>query len=549
MDEPRHHHHHNKPPHHSTSTSTTTTSDLLVTSPATVTPVYIPQSSTTSASESTTSSTTTTLEPEVETPAVSYLPQITQSKPYEEEPRSPEEKRPEPTTSANVGIPQVIPVKIETQNMIRVVENPRRNVTRIQVANGNTNRIEAPNTASLRLTEVTYRNNTVLLKWDPLKPSPSGYQVVYRYFGSKDYYRSEPISGKSHRHTLANYIATNELIVICVISLDDPENLAHLMNGTSGQCRELNTKDPKKSIIQRTNPPNTTTFASLYPSLKRLNDIDKIVIAISATVCVFIIAAVLIFSCCFYRSPSKDSPLRTLTTNATCLSSKSLSPMTKAMEREWDSMSVYSTRSIPRARITNILGPPLPGATLHQSTCYDAHPVSRYFGSTLPSKSSLRNGWMDGYLQHYPTMGHIPASVSYGTTVTATGGGPQTGHSPRMFSYTNGCDPYGRNVNSLGRLARNLDRNKGSFSSEVHFQQQRNRKSNKARTKSSRLHSDHRASSNRLLLSSSSNSYQSNEYDSDWNNHHSQTQAKASDKFTDNEVDIYIDQNYARRFY
>lgn len=433
------------------------------------------------------------------------------------------------------GTPQVISVDFEPFD-----DFPQ--VRRFENINRLSSQSNRSHSASLKLIDAVYRNYSVVLRWEALRPSIKGYQVVYRYFGSKEYFRSEPISGRIYNHTLANYIAPNELIVICVVSLDDHDNVLNFVEkGDNEQCRELTTKELiiKKPIQQRTNTPSpspNTPLSSLHPSLRRLNDIDKIVIAISATVCIFIIVAVLVFSCCFYRSSSKDSPLRTMTTNATCLSTKSLSPITKSLDQEWETMSVYSTRSIPRARIANLLSHPTG----------QLGPYGRYFGSTLPSKSGSRAGWLEAYMHHYPTISHIPA-ISYGTTVTATGGG---NNGPAMYEYQSDCYR-----NGLGTIPKDNCNKELPFTYEQY--QHRARKP-KTRSKSHRQ-PDHRTSSNRLLLSSSSNSYQSqNEYDSDnWLGNNYGTNGNSNNtkpkrfvgRMNDNEVDIYIDQNYARRFY
>ena len=511
--------------------------------------------------------------------------------------------------------------------------------------------------ATLKLTDVTYRNGSIHLRWETLRPSQLGYQILYRYFGSKEFYRSELLIPLTNSYTIDKYIAPNELIIVCVVNLDlnDPEINNYDEEGENiipnGQCKELNTREP---IVKKTMPttrnglasgtPSTTTLSSsFYPTLKRLNDIDKIVIGISAAVCLFIIIAVLIFSCCFYRSSSKDSPLRTLSTNATCLSTKSLSPLAKStFDHEWETVSVYSTRSIPRARITHTIpiGPQstdtLRSSSHHHHNGY-THPVSRYIGSTLPppppqpltlqKSTNFNSPWLESYLHHYPSVNHLHA-ISYGTLVTANGGGGGGGAS---IPYVTHNGQYSMDTFNNGHL---IERNKSNHHHHNHQKQHQQSSSSKLeknrqqqqRQQYSKSHIDLRSnadsngssnggcSSNRMLLSSTStasNSYQSqNDYDSDhhhpnhqyWNNSHQQqshrtmtpalknnsssispittsslsssgpttsASAAATTSTTsanqsnnpnhhstmmmmmnnDNEVDIYIDQNYAKRFY
>lgn len=553
-----------------------------------------------STSSTTTSSSSSTIEITTNAP-IAKIPSVQTTLVVHEPntgPKSPQQQSPSPPTS-----------ELSTGNLPKSSSTrPRHRSNNGSAHRGPTH--HQPNSqGSLRLQDAMYRNNTIWLRWEAIsKPSSSGYQVVYRYFGSKEFHKSEPIGAKQNSYTLSHFIAPNELIVICVLNLDDSADGFDMPAETpipTGQCRELTTRE---TIIKKSSRPagsssttnSTTSLSSLYPSLKRLNDIDKIVIAISAAVCLFIIMAVLVFSCCFYRSVSKESPLRTVlaTTNAKCLSNKSLSPMTKSsLDHEWETVSVYSTRSIPRARIAAHLAqqhPPMPPPTITGTirSHISAHgapsngtaaPITRYFGSTLPSKPNPnRNPWLESYLNHYPSVSHLPV-VSYGTTVTATGGGAN-GAGNGYFSDSS----FARNVSSLAREHHREHRSRGhhekvsSSSSSSNNQQHghhRNRKPNKSRLKSSsnskmmipstelRLHGATSGGSggaasgssyNRLLLSSSSNSFQSqNEYDSDNNNNHwnghgsyvtNSRMFGASSRMNDNEVDIYVDQNYARRF-
>nr|XP_027202969.1 uncharacterized protein LOC113796878 [Dermatophagoides pteronyssinus] len=437
--------------------------------------------------------------------------------------------------------------------------------------------------ATLKLTDVTYRNGSIHLRWETLRPSQLGYQILYRYFGSKEFYRSELLIPLTNSYTIDKYIAPNELIIVCVVNLDlnDPEINNYDEEGENiipnGQCKELNTREPivKKTMptirttgLSSGTPPTTTLSSSFYPTLKRLNDIDKIVIGISAAVCLFIIIAVLIFSCCFYRSSSKDSPLRTLSTNATCLSTKSLSPLAKStFDHEWETVSVYSTRSIPRARITHTIPiGPQPTDTLRSSSHHHhngyTHPVSRYIGSTLPppppqpltlqKSTNFNSPWLESYLHHYPSVNHLHA-ISYGTLVTANGGGGGGGAS---IPYVTHNGQYSMDTFNNGHL---IERNKSNHHHQKQHQQQsssskleKNRQQQQ-RQQYSKSHIDLRSntdsngssnggcSSNRMLLSSTStasNSYQSqNDYDSDhhhhpnhqyWNNSHHHQQQQQS---------------------
>ncbi|KAF7489096.1 Leucine-rich repeats and immunoglobulin-like domains protein 3 [Sarcoptes scabiei] len=519
---------------------------------------------------------------------------------------------------------------------------------------------------SLRLIDVRYQNNnTVTVRWELLngrQESTNGYQILYRYFGSKEFFRTEPLQSRTKQYVLDRFIKPNELLIVCVIDIDDTilSNVDYDEEGENaipyGQCREMNTREPiiKKTLLNgssstirnnhigpvQSNPSQpklstSSSFGSLYPSLKRLNEIDKIVIGVSAAVCLFIIIAVLIFSCCFYRSSAKDSPLRTLTTNAHCLSTKSLSPLARSsFDHDWETVSVYSTKSIPRARITS----PFASARQQTNELFNSdtirsrlsngykHPVSRYIGSTLPLQpKSYTSHWIDGYMHHYPSVNNLPA-ITFGTTVTANGGGVFGGLNP--FNSNGFQQPKSQSQFHLDSYPEITSMNVGNRLTERNLNRSKSKSRKNRQPKSSQIHNRHskshidlrsnsgsNGSSNRLLLSSSTtNSYQSqNEYDSDhqWNNqnnqtdneiqgnhhqhdsqhnHHSHhhlhlissTKTNGSVPFStsgnqlldslhhhrpssqltimnqrnapisnmnDNEVDIYIDKNYVKRFY
>ncbi|KAH9402772.1 hypothetical protein TYRP_015527 [Tyrophagus putrescentiae] len=677
------------------STTTTTKQPSIITSSTKPTVVYRPSPS-----------------PSPSPPATSYVQVVTVDEPEESEQESSEQAKnvvpnSSSTTTSTTTItststlassskaPKVVNQKISSssskaetsaeQTMIKTNNKGRHrvpqssspsNIITQQQQSSTITPTTTTTTSQLRLLEATYRNNSISLRWEhpggPRRDSSNlggGYQVLYRYFGSKEYHRSEGvIPATATSYTLPEYIAPNELIVICVVSLDEVHS-ANLMESSNSntdssipiaQCREINTKDQPPSspppIIKKgssgvrpslttgstSSTTSATSFSSLYPSLKRLNDLDKLVIAVSAAVCLFIVLAVLIFSCCFYRSVSKDHVRRqpslravlAATNAAHCplsVTSKSLSPMTKS-----SSLGGHGGNA-PRCPL--ICGcprpPPVPPPVItgtirshisaHQNQNGGGHPIrSTYFGSTLPNSAKVRNaggaGGSSWVLNHDPLNTTAfypanPAAVSYGTTVTANGGGGGP------YSFDNA---YLRNSSSLGRellsppppieasvyhqpqpnsyrSGRYQGNNSSSSSSNTAAAAVHNSRSNHRSRKSTskgrsskngshhhhhqppmvtlpelRIHHHHQNASagvnsgsyNRLLLSSSSNSFQSantTEYydDSDhWNSNSGgggsnnngygrslgNGTATTNSRMNDNEVDIYVDQNYARRF-
>ncbi|KAI2799547.1 hypothetical protein BLOT_011453 [Blomia tropicalis] len=616
--------------------SSSTSSTTSTTTTTTETPLPVTSTTSTTTTMEPTNTTSTTNKPPSNNTGTSYvqvLPMDTHSRNFPTKPitvTSSVEFGSSNTESINKVEDQppqstiIDQISTNTSTSSSIVVLPKiSNQSRNRSSNITLTRTNHHQQGSIRMIDAIYRNNSIWIRWELTnKSSNMGYQIVYRYFGSKEFHKSENIPSKQTQYTLTHNIAPNELIVVCVIDLAD-----HTTGNTKWepnesaipitQCRELNTREtiikkslnrtPSSTIMTGSNSTtrnNTTSLASLLPAFKRLNDIDKIVIAISIAVCIFIIVAVLVFSCCFYRSVSPESPLRTVlaASNAKCLSTKSLSPITKSSldHHDWETVSVYSTRSIPRARIGHphptytlhphheIPPPPTISGTIrshissgiphHHPQYYHPHqttaPIARYFGSTLPAKSLNRTPCLDSYLNHHYTSGNQIPVVTYGTTVTANGGAPYRDH----YRSSNEIVTINQQRQHHSRKTRPKTRSKNrSTSIPVNV------------VTDLRLNGDGSGSGNsynRLLLSSSSNSFQSqNEYDSDnnnlnnnnnnnnnnsWNNGEminsttttmGQTGSSSmmstnprlsgggnSSRMNDNEVDIYVDQNYVRRF-
>lgn len=403
---------------------------------------------------------------------------------------------------------------------------------------------------SLRLIDVSYSNNSIHLRWEPLSPSLSGYQVVYRYFGTTEYHRSDRIAVQATNHTLTDFISPNELLVVCVVNLDNPTANKDESAIPISQCGELSTRETPTSqgedIVTTNNVDHyasgKTVLSSWYPSLNRMNDIDKVVIGVSALVCVFIVVAVIAFSCCFYRPNS----IQKLNTNTAGFPSK---PVLKP-SIDWDTVSVYSTRSIPRAKMSSEAI--LSAVIDRNQQALGVRPL--YYGgyngkyapqvATMPSKGREQQ-WMSNYLQCYPSPNHHLPPISYGTTVTATGG-------------QSAPDIYGRNTYSLGRPYSRKER--PSYGPHSNRNKTRGRARTRNKPQIPELRINRASSGHRLLLSSSSNSNScsQNEYDSDMNvtppsvTHFGGISKMESfaNRMEENEVDvdIYVDQNYMKRF-
>lgn len=134
---------------------------------------------------------------------------------------------------------------------------------------------------------------------------------------------------------------------MCVVSLEEsnvtPETVPF------AQCREIRTESQPSSHM------------------------DKIIIAASAAICGTVVLAVVIFICCNRKRSLKSEKLRLsnvlaaggvagpgmvsgsgcngMTTATTSLAGSQVQPPIGANGKDWDQLSMYSSRSIPRARM------------------------------------------------------------------------------------------------------------------------------------------------------------------------------------------------------
>ncbi|XP_069992817.1 uncharacterized protein haf isoform X1 [Penaeus vannamei] len=176
------------------------------------------------------------------------------------------------------------------------------------------------------------KDNSVIIQWDSEVSNILGFRVVYRLFGDKNFKLGPPLAASEREFKIKN-VPTQECIVVCVVSLEDvnvtPSNVQH------SQCREIRTE----------------TSAAMH--------MDTIIIAASAAICGTVIIAVIVFICCNRKRGSRrdekngipavlspaSPPLASLGT----LGSGTLGG--GGHKADWDTISMYSQRSIPRARM------------------------------------------------------------------------------------------------------------------------------------------------------------------------------------------------------
>ncbi|KAJ6646377.1 Carboxypeptidase N subunit 2 [Pseudolycoriella hygida] len=185
------------------------------------------------------------------------------------------------------------------------------------------------------------QDNSVIIQWDSDTANILGFRVVYRLFADKSFKQGPPLEASEREFKIKN-VPPQECIVVCVISLEEtnvtPETVPY------SQCREVRTVSSPTS------------------------NMDKITIATSAAICGTIIVAVIVFIASSRRrsrkmqslnSPQKSPlPIGGLPVNC-CGPTGSPGPLGSIAtlsafnhhKQDWDQVSAYSGRSIPRPRI------------------------------------------------------------------------------------------------------------------------------------------------------------------------------------------------------
>ncbi|XP_052864375.1 leucine-rich repeat and fibronectin type-III domain-containing protein 3 [Anopheles cruzii] len=189
------------------------------------------------------------------------------------------------------------------------------------------------------------QDSSVIIQWDSDTANILGFRVVYRLFGDKNFKQGPPLEASEREFKIKN-VPSAECIIVCVVSLEEINVTPDTVPYT--QCREVRTVASQAS------------------------NMDKITIAASAAICGTIIVAVIVFiaasrilfrrrskklqslsqqksalpiaglpvNCCG-PTPSPNGPLGSLATLSAFNSHK----------QDWDQVSAYSGRSIPRPRI------------------------------------------------------------------------------------------------------------------------------------------------------------------------------------------------------
>ncbi|KAL7636493.1 UNVERIFIED_CONTAM: hypothetical protein RMT77_013268 [Armadillidium vulgare] len=224
-------------------------------------------------------------------------------------------------------------------------------------------------------------SNSINIQWDSETSNILGFRVVYRLFGDKYFKMGQPLAPSSREFKIKN-VPPDEYFVACVVSLEEMD--IKLESVPFGQCREIRTGDANAQLSTH---------------------MDKIIIAASASICGTVIVAVVIFICCFRGKNKKEAEKQSIPAviNPSSPPLASLGALNNS-KGDWDTISMYSQRSIPRARM------------YHHMDKDDA----RSHASQMSSKSRPRS-LADGQSQrsfsgmsgvHLPSAAHVAAHAA-----------------------------------------------------------------------------------------------------------------------------------------
>lgn len=305
------------------------------------------------------------------------------------------------------------------------------------------------------------KDSAVTIEWQSDGESPLGFQVVYRLFGEKIYRHGPTLRPDQRKYTMQS-LPTNECLVVCIVNLQDAQDI-NIDDILPSRCKELKLE---RYVIAH---------------------LDKIIIASSAAVCGIIILAVIIFLCCWRKKQGRSSGPK----SRLPLPTSTVHPTIKPTD-EWETVSMYSSRSIPRARMYHMDNA---NGSVNQSFV------------------------MDDNRSHISHFSHMPNGYSSKARSTADGQSHRS-YSQMSNKYRGLGNPEVRksqqSLSALSGTHSFLDAHVGPTTRPL--------PNGKKRV----LHNGR--------LASASSMHSLNEYDSDWN--------ARTENWKDNEVDIYVGQSH-----
>ncbi|CAN7991153.1 unnamed protein product [Ixodes hexagonus] len=312
-----------------------------------------------------------------------------------------------------------------------------------------------------RIVNAQRKDSAVVIEW--YSESQLGVQVVYRLFGERAFQRGPTLRPEQRKRTLQN-LPTNECLLVCVVGLQDSQDIS-VESVLPSQCKELK---QERYVIA---------------------NLDKIIIASSAAVCGIIILAVIIFLCCWRKKQGRESSCKSRLPPPT----STVHPTIKTSDNEWETVSMYSSRSIPRARMYH---------------------VDNVNGSVNQSFV------MDDNRSHISHFSHVPNGYSSKARSTADG------QSHRSYSQMSNKYRGGLGNAEVRKSQQSLSALSGNHSFlDAH-----------AGPPGRILANGKKRGAHNGRLASASSMHSLNEYEAEWNGR--------TENWKDNEVDIYVGQNH-----
>ncbi|OQR75359.1 hypothetical protein BIW11_08474 [Tropilaelaps mercedesae] len=195
------------------------------------------------------------------------------------------------------------------------------------------------------------KDSSIKLEWTVDPANSQGFQILYRIFGDR-LYRKGPALGPDQRGYLLQNLPSGDCVVVCVITIQEANDLT-VDNVPMNQCREL--KSERYGI------------ASL----------DKVIIIASAALSAVVIVGVCAILCCIRRKHHKQDSLmkqRISTGVVPVLKPHAGHQLNAGGDmNEWETMSVYSSRSIPRARMYHLDGGQTNSSYVDDARAHIAH--------------------------------------------------------------------------------------------------------------------------------------------------------------------------------
>ncbi|XP_011173079.1 vasorin isoform X2 [Solenopsis invicta] len=308
-----------------------------------------------------------------------------------------EQRRTTPSAPSSTYIPTTRPTVARTGNVVVVRTTPsppkqsqehiQQHQPRPPLVLGSPLYKSKLNEKDIIVKDVLRQDNAVIIYWDTEATNILGFRVIYRLFGDNSFKQAPPLEASEREFKIKN-VPSQECIVVCVISLEEtnitPANVPY------NQCREVRTENSPTS------------------------NMDKITIAASAAICATIVVAVIIFVVANRRRARKlhtlhsidqtkmGGPIAGLPVN--CCSNMGPTPSPGGplssmatlsaynAQKEWDQVSAYSNRSIPRPRIFPI---DRQGSITRASCLDDVRSQAGHYSSKVSARSIA-----DGQSQH-----------------------------------------------------------------------------------------------------------------------------------------------------